>query len=87
MSRSLLGALIDRSPVPYTARRATSPAFGQESGGFNQTRALASMSSVGTLFQIVSRISQSVAMIMSASLYLNNAFMACSGQMALAKQH
>lgn len=56
--RSLLGSLANRAPVRYAPRGV--PLFGRQLGG-NASASLAAMGSVGTLFSIVSRISQDVA--------------------------
>lgn len=58
--RSLVGSLLNRSPVPYVQRGA-GRSFLQSSPAHNQTRAINAMGSVGTVFSIVSRISQAVA--------------------------
>ena len=57
--KSLVGALLNRSPVPYSTR--TNGGILGSTGVYNQNQALSSMGSVGTLFSIVSRISQDVA--------------------------
>lgn len=60
-TKSLIGALINRAPVPFTPRR-TGPfqAISATSGQEAQMRA---MGSVGTLFSIVDRLSNSVSQV------------------------
>ena len=59
MARSLLGTLMNKAPVPYVPSGMSWP-WGRTSGT-PQMQALETMGSVGTLFSIVSRISQDVA--------------------------
>lgn len=59
--RSLLGSLLNRTPVPYTATDGRSHATAGPFWGRNRTSQLHSMSTIGTLFSIVNRTSVSTA--------------------------
>jgi HK97 family phage portal protein len=58
--RSLIGSVLNRAPIAYTPRRGSFGGFGQGAAP-SMTQSLQAMGSVGTLFAIVSRISQATA--------------------------
>lgn len=62
--RSLIGSIVDRTPVPLTSRRtpgASSSGLGRLFHRDDRTRQLDAMGSVGTLFSIVNRTSTATA--------------------------